>query len=97
MQNWLKGALIALVSVAGTLAISQMTREQVADGAPDVTVLRTVDGKPDLNGIWQAVGTANWNLLDHQARTGPVVELGAILAVPAGLSVVERPGPIDGR
>jgi hypothetical protein len=42
-----------------------------------------------LNGIWQAVGTAHWNLQDHQARTGPVLELGATFAVPAGLSVVE--------
>ena len=89
MPNWLKGALIALVSVAGTLAISQMMRGSVEGRAGDVKVLRTADGKPDLNGIWQAVGSANWNLQDHQARTGPVLELGAILAVPAGLSVVE--------
>jgi len=89
MQNWLKGALISLVSVAGTLAISQMMRGPVEGRAPDVKALRTVDGKPDLNGIWQAIGSANWNLQDHQARTGPVLELGAVLAVPAGLSVVE--------
>ena len=89
MQNWLKGAVIALVSAAGALAVSQMIREPVEGQAPDIKVLRTVDGKPNLNGIWQAVGTAHWNLQDHQARTGPVLELGAILAVPAGLSVVE--------
>jgi len=89
MQNWLKGAVIAVVSVAGTIAISQMLRSPVEGRAPDVNVLRTTDGKPDLNGIWQAVGSANWNLLDHQARSGPVLELGAVLAVPAGLSVVD--------
>ena len=71
------------------LALSQMMREPVEGQTPDSTVLRTADGKPDLNGIWQSIGTANWNLQDHQARTGPVLELGAILAVPAGLSVVE--------
>ena len=89
MPNWLKGAVIALVSAAVALAVSQMIRASVEGQAPDTTVLRTVDGKPNLNGIWQAVGTAHWNLQDHQARTGPVLELGAILAVPAGLSVVE--------
>ena len=89
MQNWLKGALIAAVSVAGTLVISQVVRGPVEGRAPDVNVLRTADGKPDLNGIWQAIGSAHWNLLDHQARSGPVLELGAIVAVPAGLSVVE--------
>ena len=89
MQNWVKGAVIALVSVAGTLAISPMIRGPVEGRTPDTNVLRSADGKPNLNGIWQAVGSANWNLQDHQARTGPVLELGAILAVPAGLSVVE--------
>jgi hypothetical protein len=89
MQNWLKGALIAAVSVAGTLVISQMMRGPVEGRASDVNVLRTADGKPDLNGIWQAIGSAHWNLLDHQARSGPVLELGAIVAVPAGLSVVD--------
>ncbi|MSO81875.1 MAG: hypothetical protein EXQ53_01065 [Acidobacteria bacterium] len=88
MQHWLKGAAIALVSVGVTLAVSQRMREPV-EGQADIKVLRTADGTPNLNGVWQAVGTAHWNLQDHQARTGPVLELGAILAVPAGLSVVE--------
>jgi len=42
-----------------------------------------------LNGIWQAIGTAHWDLQDHQARSGPVLELGAVGALPAGLGVVE--------
>ena len=47
-----------------------------------------MDGKPNLNGIWQAVNTANWDLQDHTARQGPVVTLGASFSVPAGLGVV---------
>jgi hypothetical protein len=50
---------------------------------------RTVDGKPDLNGIWQVLNTANWDLQTHAARSGQVIALGAIGAVPAGLGVVE--------
>ena len=46
-------------------------------------------GHPNLNGIWQAVNTANWNLQDHPAYAGPMWELGAIAAVPAGKGVVE--------
>src|SRR5690242_8447399 len=50
---------------------------------------RTADGKPDLNGIWQTIGTAYWDLEGHSARPGPVVALGAAGSIPGGLSVVE--------
>jgi len=49
---------------------------------------RTHDGKPNLNGIWQAIGTAHWDLEGHAARMGPVVKMGALGAIPAGLGVV---------
>ncbi len=88
-MNWLKGASIAVVSAGLALGISQMMRQPVEGQVPNVKLSRTVDGKPDLNGIWQAIGTAHWDLLDHHARSGPVLELGAIAAIPAGLSVVE--------
>jgi hypothetical protein len=50
---------------------------------------RTRDGKPDLNGIWQTFGDANWNLEPHAAMAGAVETLGAIGAVPPSVGVVE--------
>jgi hypothetical protein len=64
---------------------------------------RTPDGKPDLNGIWQANNTANYDIQMHMARPalalrpgpyGPVpaaavLALGAVGAVPPGMGVVE--------
>ena len=50
---------------------------------------RTPDGKPNLNGIWQANNTANWDLQGHAAQAGLITVLGAIGAEPAGLGVVE--------
>jgi hypothetical protein len=45
---------------------------------------------PDLNGLWQANGTANWNLEAHSAAAIPAFwGLGAIAGVPAGVSYVE--------
>lgn len=58
---------------------------------------------PDLNGVWQVMNTAGWNIEPHaasaalQLRKGPlgpvpakeVLALGAVGAVPAGLGVVE--------
>ena len=63
---------------------------------------RGPNGKPDLNGVWQVLNTANYNLEAHSASAamhlveGPVVPiphpdivaLGAVGSVPAGLSVV---------
>ena len=51
-------------------------------------IARTQDGKPDLNGIWEAMGSAHWNLEPHNAQGGPVAQLGALGAIPAGLGVV---------
>jgi hypothetical protein len=62
-----------------------------------------VAGKPNLNGIWQALNTANYDLETHVARpamalrpgpygpvpAAPVVALGAVGAVPGGVGVVE--------
>src|SRR5262245_21783135 len=48
-----------------------------------------IGGKPNLNGIWQALNTAYWNLEDHSAEgLKDIWQLGAIGAIPAGQSVV---------
>src|SRR3984957_19219468 len=66
------------------LSVSPLYPQSTAYKAP-----RMADGHPNLNGIWQAVNTANWNLQDHPAYAGPMWELGAIAAVPAGKGVVD--------
>ena len=57
--------------------------------APAYRAPRTADGKPNLNGIWQALNTANWDLQGHGGAHGPVASLGAVFTVPPGLGVVE--------
>jgi hypothetical protein len=54
---------------------------------------RNADGRPDLNGIWQALDGPNWNIEPHAADFGTVPQLGAINAVPPGTGIVEN-GPI---
>jgi len=49
---------------------------------------RTASGSPDLNGVWQAMNTANWDIQDHDQRQGPLFELGAAFSVPPGEGVV---------
>lgn len=58
-------------------------------GAQPREHLDRIAGKPNLNGIWQAVNTANWNLEGHSAEAlDNFWQLGAIAAIPAGQSVV---------
>jgi len=48
-----------------------------------------IAGKPNLNGIWQAMNTANWNLEGHSAeRLDEFWQLGSLAAIPAGQGVV---------
>ena len=62
-------------------------------GPPTYRAPRTASGQPDLNGFWQALNTANWDLEAHEAAAGPVLQLGAAYAVPPGAGVVVD-GPI---
>ena len=72
----------ALASILLTGIVATPARGQLID-------THTPDGNPDLNGIWQAMGSAHWDLEDHAARPGPFEELGALGAIPAGLGVVD--------
>jgi hypothetical protein len=76
-----------LAAVAAT-ALGLLATPAVAGQAP-YRAPRTADGRPDLNGIWQAVNTANWDLEGHAAAMGPAPVLGASFSVPPGQSVVE--------
>ena len=45
---------------------------------------------PDFNGIWQAMTTANWDILDHAADAGPLHKAAGAWAVqPEGGGIVE--------
>ena len=81
-----------LTASAIALALTLLTGAAIPiDGQspPSYRAPRTADGRPDLNGVWQALNTANWDIQDHAAKAGPVVALGAAFSVPAGQGVVE--------
>lgn len=55
-----------------------------------------IGGRPNLNGIWQAINTAYWNLEGHSVEGFPKEfgMLGAIGVIPAGPSILKGGGAI---
>jgi hypothetical protein len=88
--------VLALLTVVAPACQAQVQKQATRSALP-------ADGHPDLNGIWQALNTANYDLEPHSARhamalrPGPhgvvpakeVLYLGAVGAVPGGMGVVE--------
>lgn len=95
MRIAIKASMIAATTIAIGLLISPAPLKAQAAGAqaPAYRAPRTADGKPNLNGIWQALNEADWDVEAHAAGFGRVVALGAEDAEPPGLGIVEG-GPI---
>jgi len=71
-------AAVAVAAVSLLLSIPA-SGQAPAGTSQTYTPPRTPDGQPDLQGIWQVINTAAWDIQDHRARLG----------VPAGQGVVE--------
>ena len=98
MKYWITVVLL----LAGTVFSDTVSSDTVLASTPYAPP-RLNNGRPDFNGVWQVLNSANFNIEPHAAqaamalRPGPVVPvpakavvaLGAVGAVPAGLGVVE--------
>ena len=104
MHSKLRDALFALAG-AGAMAVVFYTAMPVLGQQKPAAAanIPRLNGKPDLNGLWQTLNTANWDLEAHSPRPalamrpGPIVPvpakevlaLGAVGSVPGGMGVVE--------
>lgn len=70
------------------LMVTAMLAVASTQAAENNAIPRTADGSPDFNGIWQALGSAHYDIEPHAADFPPLPVLGAFGAIPAGLGVV---------
>jgi len=103
MRHGIRSLLTAAAGAAITALISISIAPVSGQQAPAYRAPRAADGHPDLNGIWQALNEANYDVEMHMARPAlqtrpgpygpvpapPVLALGAVAAVPPGMGVVE--------
>ena len=87
-KRWIR---VLTVAAAIGLAVG------AARAQPQLDRPARIGGRPNLNGIWQALNTAYWNVESHSAEAlNQSWQLGAIAAIPAGRGVV-RGGTIPYR
>ena len=103
MHRALGGSALALCAALAALSITDRPVAGQAAQANTYKAPRLADGRPNLNGIWQSLGTANYDIQAHVAkaamamRPGPVVPvptkevmyLGAVGSVPGGMGIVD--------
>src|SRR5437867_12333959 len=103
MRTTLTGVIAAVLTSVVLGVFFVQASQPVAGQTAAYRAPRAPDGHPDLNGIWQALNEANYDLEMHMARpamalrpgpygavpAAPVLALGAVGSVPPGMGVVE--------
>jgi hypothetical protein len=81
----LAGGLLLTALTLGSAVVTPAQKPQRTD--PGYSPSRTHDGQPDLQGVWQVLNSAAWDIQDHPAQLFP--GLPPHFAMPAGQGVVE--------
>src|SRR5262249_32649453 len=68
MPVGLRSALIAITAAAVVIGALWKHIPPIASQTETYRAARTADGKPDLNGVWQALNTANYDIQAHPPR-----------------------------
>ncbi len=83
------GLALAMLPAAGQTPPPAKPAAAKPAAAASHSIPRGPDGHPNLNGVWQTMNTANWDLSPHSAQQGLVLAAGAQLAEPGGIGVVD--------
>lgn len=95
--------LSAVIRLLATTLLSFLPILPALGQSADFEPPRLANGTPNLNGIWQALGSAHYDVERHMARPSmmlregphgplpavPVLALGAVGSVPGGMGIVD--------
>jgi hypothetical protein len=91
-RRWSRWIRPLTTAAAIALAVSALRAQSAAEASARQALQEKpvrIAGRPNFNGIWQAMNTAYWDLEGHSAEAlNEFWQLGAIAAIPAGQSVV---------
>ena len=99
----MRNRFIGVFAMAALMSVAQAQQTQPGGQAKQAKAGQaqpgqrpaTIGGHPNLNGIWQALNTAYWNLEAHSAQgLDDFWGLGAIASIPAGKTVIKGDGKI---
>lgn len=80
MKRLLVALLVIFIAAIAAFMLLRGTGQRSSSAVTSASSLpRTPDGHPNLNGVWQVLNTASWDIQDHSAQ----------LDVPPGQGVVE--------
>ena len=68
MRTGFRSAIIVAAVAAAAAAVLWTQMPRFASRTEPYRAPRTADGTPDLNGVWQALNTANYDIQAHAAR-----------------------------
>ena len=96
MQLHKKIALtLAIAAALGTVSCVQQSGTDTGSESAGESGLERIAGQPNINGIWQTMNSANWNLEAHSAEAlEEFWALGSLAAIPAGQSVIDGDGKV---
>jgi hypothetical protein len=81
-MRWLSVVQAAVVAGVAAATFAVVSNQSV-EGQARTSAIPRLNGHPDLNGLWQALNSANYDIQAHTAKAAMAMRRGPVVPVPA--------------